>query len=94
MLVTDVGQAIICDFGLSQLKLDISIRSRNEPAAQHAIAGTMCWQSPERLAGGRLTWQCDVYAFAIAVYEVNSHCPIRVLMPRIGVYWTSSLWLR
>ncbi len=46
------------------------------------MAGTMRWQSPERLAGSVPTWQCDVYAFAMAVFEVSpsrgasvySHC--------------------
>jgi serine/threonine protein kinase len=34
------------------------------------MGGTMRWQSPERLQGHDLTRQCDVYSFALVVYEV------------------------
>ena len=64
---------MLCDFGLSRLKLDLFRKSQKDTVAkaQSPIAGTMRWQSPERLAGGELTWECDVYGFAMAVYEVG-----------------------
>jgi serine/threonine protein kinase len=30
----------------------------------------MRWQSPERLAGGALTYACDIYAFGMTLFEV------------------------
>ncbi|KAK8850608.1 hypothetical protein IAR55_004527 [Kwoniella newhampshirensis] len=70
VLVTDEGHAIICDFGLSQLKLDFTTKSQTAADKPTPIAGTMRWQSPERLAGGVLTRENDVYAWSMAVYEV------------------------
>ena len=93
VLITDIGQSVICDFGLSHIKLDITTRSHDEPAAQHALAGTLRWQSPERLAGGGPTTQSDVYAFAITVFEVSTVIEWLCSTTFAGVYWTSSLWL-
>lgn len=70
MLFDDVGNIRICDFGLSQLKIDIT-RKSEAAAVQAPVQGTMRWQSPERMAGGPLTWRCDVYSFAMTVYEVR-----------------------
>lgn len=76
VLITDIGEAVICDFGLSQLKLDITSKSLHDPQASRMLGGTMRWQSPERLKGGNATFACDVYSFAIAVCELyNSQTP-------------------
>ncbi|WVQ95463.1 hypothetical protein IAU59_002560 [Kwoniella sp. CBS 9459] len=72
VLVDDDAHAIICDFGLSQLKMDFTSKSQ-ELSEGHEVAstaGTLRWQSPERLAGGLLTRENDVYAWAMSVYEV------------------------
>ena len=82
--MTDAGQAVICDFGLSHLKRDIATKSHDEAATKRAIAGTVRWQSPERLAGGRPTWQCDVYAFAMAVFEVSAETSFKVHVRQEG----------
>ncbi|WVQ86131.1 hypothetical protein IAT38_008299 [Cryptococcus sp. DSM 104549] len=70
VLVNDEGHAIICDFGLSQLKMDYTTKSKTRAGDPTAVAGTMRWQSPERLLGGVLTQKNDVYAWSMAVYEV------------------------
>ena len=70
MLVNDVGNINICDFGLSQLKLDMKRKSKD--SGDIAGRGTMRWLSPERMQGGQLTWKCDVYSFGMVIYEVSS----------------------
>nr|XP_019007852.1 TKL/TKL-CCIN protein kinase [Kwoniella pini CBS 10737]OCF46633.1 TKL/TKL-CCIN protein kinase [Kwoniella pini CBS 10737] len=70
VLVTDEGHAVICDFGLSQLKMDYSTKSLEMLDQLTPLAGTLRWQSPERLAGGILTRENDVYSWSMAVYEV------------------------
>ncbi|WVF67899.1 hypothetical protein IAT40_002660 [Kwoniella sp. CBS 6097] len=70
VLVDDDAHAIICDFGLSQLKMDFTSKSQELFDEPPATAGTLRWQSPERIAGGLLTKENDVYAWAMSVYEV------------------------
>lgn len=70
VLVSDIGEALICDFGLSQLKFDLNRRSGDDQEAKRSASGTMRWQSPERLLGKPLTPACDVYAFGITVCEL------------------------
>jgi serine/threonine protein kinase len=70
VLVNDVGNINICDFGLSQLKLDLKRKSKEDPVGK----GTMRWLSPERMKGGPLTWKCDVYSFGMVMYEVRPYC--------------------
>ncbi|EIW70092.1 hypothetical protein TREMEDRAFT_29882, partial [Tremella mesenterica DSM 1558] len=74
VLIGDDGQALLCDFGLSRLKMDMSTKSqRDSTKPALPVAGTMRWQSPERLAGGQVTWQCDVYSFGMAIYEIATN---------------------
>ena len=74
VLVNDVGNINICDFGLSQLKLDMKRKSKD--SGDFAGKGTMRWLSPERMQGGQLTWKCDVYSFGMVIYEVSSIAPV------------------
>jgi serine/threonine protein kinase len=69
VLVTDEGKAVICDFGLSRLKMDVYRKSKGDTSK--VVAGTLRWLSPELLNSGKLTWESDVYAFAMAIYEVS-----------------------
>lgn len=71
VLISDTGSAVICDFGLSHLKLDLVTKSHHDQAVSHALGGTMRWQSPERLGGAELTYKTDVYAFGMTIYEVR-----------------------
>ncbi|WRT70785.1 uncharacterized protein IL334_007784 [Kwoniella shivajii] len=70
VLVNDEGHAVICDFGLSQLKMDFTTKSQEMVNKPTPLAGTMRWQSPERLSGGILTRENDVYSWSMAVYEI------------------------
>ncbi|WVR08680.1 hypothetical protein IAU60_005738 [Kwoniella sp. DSM 27419] len=69
-LITDQVHAVICDFGLSQLKMNFNSKSQGSLGDTDPSAGTLRWQSPERLAGGPSTKENDVYAWAMAVYEI------------------------
>jgi serine/threonine protein kinase len=65
VLVTSDESAVIADFGLSMIKVDISSRSTAAP-----ITGTKRWMSPERMLGKRLALPVDIYAWGMTVYEV------------------------
>lgn len=67
----DAGKACITDFGLS--------KARNLTPAEsntRMIAGTLRFLAPEALRGQPLTFETDVYAFGMVVYEVST-------MPRL-----------
>jgi serine/threonine-protein kinase PpkA len=58
--------AVIADFGLSMIKLDVSSRSTTK-----LIVGTKRWMSPERMKGRRLASPADIYAWAMTAYEAS-----------------------
>ncbi|ORX40883.1 hypothetical protein BD324DRAFT_647787 [Kockovaella imperatae] len=70
VLLDDDGKAILCDFGLSKIKLDMVTKSKPDSPMRSAMGGTMRWQSPERLSGAALSYKDDVYAFAITICEL------------------------
>jgi serine/threonine protein kinase len=61
---------VLCDFGLSRVKADIA--SRTTETELTSIAGSRNFMAPERLNGGALRKPCDIYAFGMVIYEVNS----------------------
>lgn len=68
MLIDDGHNALLCDFGLSRLKADISTSSASTASP---VAGSRNWMSPERLLGGNLRKPVDIYAFGMSIYEVR-----------------------
>ena len=70
MLVDDGGNAVLCDFSLSRVKADLT--SREMKLRQGHIVGSRNWMSPERLQGYSMMKPCDIYAFAITLYEVSA----------------------
>ena len=62
MLVNPGIRAVICDFGLSRIVGVVAVDSGGK--------GTPRWQSPEIMMGGPRSFQGDVYAFGITIYEV------------------------
>ncbi|KAF9231514.1 kinase-like domain-containing protein [Melanogaster broomeanus] len=71
VLVDDSGKACITDFGLSKAR-------SLAPAESNAkmIAGTLRFLAPEALRGQPLTFETDVYAFGMVIYEVIILCII------------------
>ena len=69
VLVDDGGRAVLCDFGLSRVRSDVT--SRTAIAGIAAPVGSRNWMAPELLNGGRLRKPCDIYAFGMTIYEVR-----------------------
>ena len=68
VLIDHGGEAILCDFGLSCIKPDLT--SPTMKLGGGHIVGSRYWMAPERLLGGPLRKPCDIYAFAMTLYEV------------------------
>ncbi|XP_045129407.1 probable serine/threonine-protein kinase DDB_G0268876 isoform X2 [Portunus trituberculatus] len=61
-------RAKIADFGFSILR-----RSRSgSPAQRGSIRGTPAWMAPELLTKGDVSTKCDVYSYAIILWEMLS----------------------
>ncbi|OCF36028.1 TKL/TKL-CCIN protein kinase [Kwoniella heveanensis BCC8398] len=72
ILIDDDGHVLLCDFGLSHIKIDITSKSSLPPPADHGGGGTLRFQPPERLRSAPLTKECDVYSFAMTVFQLYS----------------------
>jgi serine/threonine protein kinase len=72
-MIDDNGKAILCDFGLTRIKTDVT--SRTVQADARSVVGSRNWMAPERLLGGLLKAPCDIYAFGMMLYEVSSGHP-------------------
>ncbi|KAI9027826.1 kinase-like domain-containing protein, partial [Hyaloraphidium curvatum] len=68
-VLIDGSRAVITDFGLSQLRSQVS---KSTSKVGNGLQGTPGFVAPEILAGGRLQAPADVYAFAMTAYEVLS----------------------
>ncbi|CAL4125551.1 unnamed protein product, partial [Meganyctiphanes norvegica] len=66
VLLDPYTRAKIADFGFSILR-----RNRNEPQQQKgSIRGTPAWMAPELLTKGEVSVKCDVYSYAIILWEM------------------------
>jgi serine/threonine protein kinase len=70
VLIDDNEKAVLCDFGLSRVKADVT--SRTAVLRMPVVTGSRNWMSPERLKGGSVKKPSDIYAFGMVVYEVSS----------------------
>lgn len=68
VLIDDSGKSVLCDFGLSRVKANTTSRSTQSEGV--GIEGSANWMAPERLLGGLLKKPCDIYAFAMTLYEI------------------------
>ena len=64
ILISNDVRAMLCDFGLAK-EMDWA------PNTTQDAIGTLPWMSPERLQGGGRSYNDDVYAFGITIYEVQ-----------------------
>ena len=69
MLIDDTGKAVLCDFGLSRIKADVTSQTVRTDGG--SIVGSRNWMAPERLLAGSLKAPCDIYAFGMTIYEVS-----------------------
>jgi WD40 repeat protein len=70
VLIDDSIKAVLCDFGLSRVKADVTSRTTRSDGG--SAEGSRNWMAPERLLGGSLKKPCDIYAFGITLHEVSS----------------------
>lgn len=69
VLIDDGGNALLCDFGLSRIRADVTSRTATPNA--RGTAGSRNWMAPELLLGGTPKKPSDIYAFAMTTYEVG-----------------------
>lgn len=65
VLLSDTMEALICDFGTSR-KLEQTTNVSDE-------TGTRRWMAPEIARGGLLNKGCDIYSFAMVLWELVEH---------------------
>ena len=101
VLIDSSRKAVLCDFGLSRMKADITSSTvvQSDPGRP---VGSRNWMAPELLLGQSLKKPCDIYAFAMTLYEVSytllvlrvlvlTHLLVRYLQMRF--HWVISAML-
>ncbi|KAJ7433790.1 kinase-like protein, partial [Mycena latifolia] len=72
ILVEDSGRSLLCDFGLSRVKADITSHTARMAQPENTmLAGSRNWMAPELLAGSMPKMTSDIYAFGMTIYEVK-----------------------
>lgn len=69
VLVDNANRALLCDFGLSRVKADVTSRTR--VGDNGAICGSRNWMAPELFTGSQPTTRSDIYAFGMTIYEAR-----------------------
>jgi serine/threonine protein kinase len=95
VLINDLGDALLSDFGLSRIRDDMTSRTVTaRPTAQEDPAiGSIYWLSPERFDGGRPKEPADIYALGVTIYEVRLQMlghllPIMLIVGDVlDLYW-------
>jgi serine/threonine protein kinase len=83
VLIDDGEKAVLCDFGLSHVKVDVSRRTKKQDA--EVVVGSYNWMAPELLMGGDLEEPCDIYAYGMTIYEVSFGLPT-LSIPTLKLY--------
>ncbi|KAJ7447795.1 kinase-like domain-containing protein, partial [Mycena galericulata] len=68
VLVDNSGRALLCDFGLTRIKGDITSCTRSTQGA--AVSGSRNWMAPELLTGALPKPASDIYGFGMTLYEL------------------------
>lgn len=69
ILIGDNDIAMLCDYGLANLKADTNSRALS--SAERTLVSPS-WAAPELFMGAILNKACDIYSFGMTIYEV---CP-------------------
>ncbi|KAF8437938.1 kinase-like domain-containing protein [Boletus edulis BED1] len=88
VLVDDAGKACITDFGLSKV-----YSSGTAGANRGKVSGTLRYLAPEALKGHGLSFETDVYAFGMLIYEVFAGEGPFIMVPD-DVVWEGRLELQ
>ncbi|KAJ7903091.1 kinase-like protein, partial [Mycena leptocephala] len=67
ILVEDSGRSLLCDFGLSRVKADITGQTAQ---IGNNMVGSRNWMAPELLVGALPKIPSDIYAFGMTLYEL------------------------
>ncbi|KAF7300160.1 Kinase-like protein [Mycena kentingensis (nom. inval.)] len=72
VLVDERGRALLCDFGLSKVKADITSRTTTASSPPSTTtSGSRNWMAPELLVGASgPRFSSDIYAFGMTIYEL------------------------
>ncbi|KDR78359.1 hypothetical protein GALMADRAFT_64814 [Galerina marginata CBS 339.88] len=68
ILIGDDHKALICDFGLSQLK----DQGKASQSNSRVIQGTLSYMAPEYLEGDPIDYPADVYSFAMTSWQIHT----------------------
>jgi len=79
VLIDDSAGAVLCDFGLSRVKSDITTRTAKLNTSP--LVGSRNWMAPERLVKGALRKPGDIYSFGMTAYEVSFYCFVFLTLP-------------
>ncbi|KAG6896645.1 hypothetical protein C0992_006943, partial [Termitomyces sp. T32_za158] len=69
ILISDTGEALIADFGLSQIQDQVSSSMHITRTSTDRVGGTVRWMAPELLMGKTLNKPADIYSFALLAWE-------------------------
>jgi serine/threonine protein kinase len=70
VLIDASGSAVLCNFGLSSIKADITSQTVVKSDGE-SIIGSRNWMAPEPLLGQSLKKPCDIYSFGMTLYKVS-----------------------
>jgi serine/threonine protein kinase len=70
ILIDKAGTAVLCDFGLSRIKADMTSRTTTQHNSDTLGTGSRNWMSPELLRGAAPRKPSDIYALGMTIYEV------------------------
>ncbi|KAG6867613.1 hypothetical protein C0993_000511, partial [Termitomyces sp. T159_Od127] len=82
ILISDTGEALIADFGLSQIQDQVSSSMHITRTSTDRVGGTVRWMAPELLMGKTLNKPADIYSFALLAWEffTNGAVPFKSIV--------------